>query len=140
MALWEVNGEVVYADGALSIPNPSGSIFAKRHYYYIPYTNVGKGGFIMRDGKKIHTPSYIEVHPETTHDDLIVDKKPFEELFVEPEQWTFESSSSDKTYTVKRNKHGKLSCGCWGYIAHRKCKHIKKVQETVGSLPENSYI
>lgn len=128
MALWEVNGELVYSDGALSIQNPSGSIFAKRFYYKIPYSNVGLGGFMMRDGKKIHTPSYIEVHPQTTHSDLIVEKKPFEELFVEPETYTFESSSSDKVYTVKKNKSGKLSCDCWGYIAHRKCKHIKEVQ------------
>ena len=134
MALWEVNGELVYADGALSIPNPSGSIFAKRFYYKIPYSNVGLGGFIMRDGKKIHTPSYIEVHPQTTHNDLIVEKKPFEELFVEPQQWTFESSSSDKKYTVKINKHGKLSCDCWGYIAHRKCKHIKEVNANISTI------
>ena len=93
--------------------------------YTVPYSNVGKGGFIMRDGKKIHTPSYIEVHPQTTHDDIVVDKKPFEELFVEPQSWKYESSSGDKTYTVKYNKKGNLSCDCWGYIAHRKCKHIK---------------
>ena len=61
-------------------------------------------------------------------------KKPFEELFVEPQQWTFESSSSDKKYTVKINKHGKLSCDCWGYIAHRKCKHIKEVNANISSL------
>ena len=128
MALWEVNGELVYSDGALSIQNPSGSIFAKRFFYRIPYSNVGLGGFMMRDGKKIHTPSYMEVHPQTTHNDLIVEKKPFEELFVEPETYTFESSSSDKVYTVKKNKSGKLSCDCWGYIAHRKCKHIKEVE------------
>ena len=81
----------------------------------------------MKDGKKFHTPSWIEVHPETTHDDIVVEKKLFEELFVEPKTWTFKSSSSDKTYTVKYNKHGQLSCDCWGYIAHRKCKHIKDV-------------
>lgn len=134
MALWEVNGELVYSDGALSIQNPSGSIFARRFFYKIPYSNVGLGGFIMQDGKKIHTPSWTEVHPKTTHEDLIVDKKPFEELFIEPETWTFESSSSNKKYTVKINKHGKLSCDCWGYIAHRKCKHIKEVNANISSV------
>ena len=134
MALWGVNGELVYSDGALSIQNPSGSIFARRFFYKIPYSNVGLGGFIMQDGKKIHTPSWTEVHPKTTHEDLIVDKKPFEELFIEPETWTFESSSSNKKYTVKINKHGKLSCDCWGYIAHRKCKHIKEVNANISSV------
>ena len=129
MALWNVDGEIVYSDGSLSLnPDIANGVFVTRHSYKVPYTNVGKGGFIERDGKKFHTPSYIEVHPQTTHDDIVVEKKPFEELFVEPEVWSFESSSSDKTYTVKRNKHNKLSCDCWGYIAHRKCKHIKQVE------------
>lgn len=131
MALWEVNGELVYSDGALSIPNPSSSIFARRFTYKVPYTNVGKGGFMMKDGKKIHTPTWMEVHPETTLDDIVVDKKPFEELFVEPKSWKFKSASSDKEYIVRYNKHGKLSCECWGYIAHRKCKHIKDVAREI---------
>lgn len=132
MALWEVtvNGKssIEYSEGAYSQSPPISGTWVKRFTYTIPYTNVGKGGFIERDGKKIHTPSYIEVHPQTTHDDLVVEKKPFQELFVEPEKWTFESASSDKTYTVKKNKNGNLSCDCWGYIAHRKCKHIKSVE------------
>lgn len=131
MALWEVNGELVYSDGALSIPNPSGSIFARRFTYKVPYTNVGKGGFMMKDGKKIHTPTWMEVHPETTLDDIVVDKKPFQELFVEPKTWKFKSSSSDKEYTVKYNAKGMLSCDCWGYIAHRKCKHIREVSKEI---------
>ena len=132
MALWKVDDEIVYSDGSLSLdPTFANGIFVTRHTYKVPYTNVGKGGFIEKDGKKFHTPSWIEVHPETTHDDIVVDKKPFEELFVEPEKWTFKSSSSDKVYTVKRNKHGKLSCDCWGYIAHKKCKHIKEVESYV---------
>ena len=73
----------------------------------------------------------MEVHPETTLDDIVVDKKPFEELFVEPKSWKFKSASSDKEYTVRYNKHGKLSCECWGYIAHRKCKHIKDVAREI---------
>ena len=103
MALWNVNGELVYSSGSLSIANPPSNLWVTRHTYKVPYSNVGKGGFIMKDGKKIHTPSWIEVHPETTHDDIVVEKKPFEELFVEPKTWTFKSSSSDKTYTVKHH-------------------------------------
>jgi len=64
-------------------------------------------------------------------EDIIVEKKPFDELFVEPEKWEFKSASSDKLYTVKRNRSGKLSCDCWGYIAHKKCKHIKEVENYV---------
>lgn len=125
MALWEVNGELVYADGALSISNPSGSIFAKRFTYKVPHSNVGIGAIMTLNGKTYHVPSWTEVHPQTTLNDIVVESKPFEELFVEPEKWEYKSSSGDKTYTVKYNKHGKLSCDCWGYIGHKNCKHIK---------------
>jgi len=129
MALWEVNGEIVYSDGPLTISGSEIYSFVRRHSYKVPYTNVGKGAFTMQDGKKFHVPSWMEVHPKTSFDDIEVDKKPFEELFVEPKTWSFKSSSSDKEYTVKINKNGKLSCDCWGYIAHKKCKHVKEVQE-----------
>lgn len=132
MALWEVNNGkkkvLMYSEGSLSISNPPPYLSVRRHSYKVPYSNVGLGGFVEQDGKKFHTPSWIEVHPKTTLSDIVVEKKPFQELFVEPEKWTFESASSDKTYTVKKNKHGKLSCDCWGYIAHRKCKHVKEVE------------
>lgn len=132
MALWEVNNGkktvVMFSEGSLSIKNPPPYLSVRRKFYKVPYTNVGKGGFFERDGKLIHTPSYMEVHPKTTFDDIVVEKKPFQEVFVEPQQWTFESASSDKSYTVKKNKNGNLACDCWGYIAHRKCKHIKEVQ------------
>ena len=135
MALWNVDGEIVYSDGALSLdPKVANGIFVTRHTYKVPYTNVGLGGFINKDGKKYHTPSWIEVHPETTLDDIVVEKQLFEELFVEPKTWTFKSSSSDKTYTVKMNKNGNLACDCWGYIAHRKCKHIKEANADISTL------
>ena len=132
MALWNVNGEIVFSQGSLSLdPSEANSVFVRRHTYNVPFTNVGQGGFFMKDGKKFHTPSWQEVHPETTLDDIVVDKKPFEELFVEPQVWEFKSSSSDKVYKVKKNKSGNLSCSCWGYIAHKRCKHIKEVNETI---------
>lgn len=129
MALWEVNGELVYSDGALSITNPPKSMFVRRHFYKVPYSNVGKGAIMNTDGQRYHVPSWTKVHPKTTLDDIIVEKKPFEEVFIEPKTWSFKSASSDKQYTVKINKNGKLSCDCWGYIAHKKCKHIKQVQQ-----------
>ena len=131
MALWEVNRELVYADGALSIPNPSSGTFVKRFSYTVPYSNVGKGGIISINGKTYHVPSWTEVHPQTTLDDIVVEKKPFEELFVEEKKWTFKSSSSDKEYTVRHNAKGNLSCNCMGYIGHKKCKHIREVSSEI---------
>ena len=48
--------------------------------------------------------------------------------------WKFESSSSNKTYTVRYNASGKLSCDCMGYIGHGRCRHIKEVEGLVGEL------
>lgn len=130
MALWKINGEVVYSDGPLSVSTSEyPQAYVIRYFYKIPHSNTGKGAFTFQDGKKYHVPSWIEVHPETSFDDIIVEKKPFQELFVEPKTWSFKSESSDKEYTVKESKNGNLSCNCWGYMAHKKCKHVKQVQE-----------
>ena len=135
MALWEVtiNGDttIEYSEGGYSQSPPISGTWVRRHSYKVPYTNVGKGGFLEKEGKKFHVPSWTEVHPKTTLDDIVVEKKPFDELFAEPEKWEFKSASSDKIYNVKRNRNGDLSCDCWGYIAHRKCKHIKEVNQII---------
>jgi len=129
MALWMLNGELVHSEGSLSFKPSQKSYFAKRFFYKVPFSNVGKGGFTTLNNKKYHIPSWTEVHPKTSFDDIRVEKKPFVELFVEEKTWEFKSASSDKTYTVRYNKSGNLSCNCWGYMAHKKCKHIKEVKE-----------
>ena len=129
MALWNVNGNIVYSDGSLGLdPKAANGAMVRRHFYKVPYSALGSGSLFEKDGKVFHTPSWIEVHPKTTHDDIVVKKNPFEELFVEPKSWKFKSASSDKEYTVKINAKGNLSCDCWGYIAHKRCKHIKEVE------------
>ena len=129
MALWNVNGNIVYSDGSLGLdPKAANGAMVRRHFYKVPYSALGTGSLFEKDGKVFHTPSWIEVHPKTTHDDIVVKKNPFEELFVEPKSWKFKSASSDKEYTVKINAKGNLSCDCWGYIAHKRCKHIKEVE------------
>jgi len=129
MALWKVNDEIVFSDGPLSLSAKEMSgVFVQRHFYKVPFSNVGKGGIIKTTNDRyVHTPSWIEVHPKTTIEDIIVDKDPFEELFVEPKSWSFKSASSDKEYTVKLKKDGSLYCDCWGYIAHKNCKHVKEI-------------
>lgn len=100
-----------------------------RKTYNIPRSNVGLGGFITTfDGTRYHVPSWTVVEKDTTFEDLIVESKPFQELFKEEKEWKFKSASSDKEYTVKLKQDGSPYCDCWGYIAHRKCKHIKEVQ------------
>ncbi len=136
MALWNVDGEIVYAEGSLSLtPEKANAIFVTRHRYKVPYSNINSNGFkgtiLTTESGTFHTPSWTKVHPKTTIEDVFIDKKPFEELFVEERKWEFKSGSSNKTYTVKYNKHGNLSCDCMGYIGHRKCKHITEVKEKI---------
>ena len=130
MALWKVNDEIVFSDGPLSLSAKEMSgVFVQRHFYKVPFSNIGKGSiFKGNDDRVYHLPSWIEVHPKTTIADIQVQKDPFEELFIEKKTWTFKSASSDKEYTVKQGKNG-LYCDCWGYMAHKRCKHVKQVKE-----------
>jgi hypothetical protein len=43
--------------------------------------------------------------------------------------WKFISARSGDEYIVRYNIRNELSCSCWGYIGHGKCKHIKEVKE-----------
>jgi len=101
--------------------------------YIVPRSNVGKGGiFKAISGVRYHVPSWTVVDEDTTLDDIEVEAKPFAELFEEPkeEKWEFISERTGEKYYVRYNVR---SCSCWGYISHRKCKHIKKVKEEVGN-------
>ena len=83
------------------------------------------------DGKKYLTPDWIEVLPETTIDDIkyIEPEEPKEK----PKVWEFKSSSSDDMYKVKQLPDGRLTCDCWGFRAHKRCKHVKEVAEGRGA-------
>jgi len=132
MALWDVNGKIVYSDGSLGLdPKDANGAMVRRHFYKVPYSALGNGGLYEKEGKLFHTPSWTEVHPKTQLTDIMVDKNPFDEIFTEPKTWEFKSESSDKVYKVKINAKGNLSCNCWGYIAHKSCKHVKQVREWV---------
>tara|TARA_B100001287_G_C22649072_1_gene514264 strand:- start:1077 stop:1511 length:435 start_codon:yes stop_codon:yes gene_type:complete len=139
MALWEVtiNGKtkIEYSEGAWSTSNPVSGTWVRRHVYEVPYTNVGLGGIVKTASGTYHTPSWIKVHEQTTINDIRVKKNPFDELFTSNEETRapyeprkFTSATSDKIYTVKLGKNG-FHCDCMGYIAHRKCKHIKQATE-----------
>ena len=78
MALWDVNGNIVYSEGSLGLdPKAASGAMVRRHFYKVPYTALGSGSLFEKDGKVFHTPSWIEVHPKTELSDIIVDKKPF---------------------------------------------------------------
>jgi hypothetical protein len=101
--------------------------------YIIAKTNVGLGGFFSVGGKRYHGPSWTEVEEDTTFTDLEFEPTPFAELFEEKveKNWKFISARSGDEYIVRYNIRNELSCSCWGYIGHGKCKHIKEVKEEV---------
>jgi uncharacterized Zn finger protein len=82
------------------------------------------------DGKKYLTPDWIEVHPQTTYNDIIHNAPEVVETPVQKNEWVFESSSGDGFYKVRQNGL-KLTCTCPGSwrAADRRCKHIKAVEK-----------
>ena len=100
-----------------------------RKTYLLPRSNVGIGGFITgSSGVRYHVPSWTVVEKDTTIEDIVMEKRPFEELFEEEKSWKFTSARSGEEYIVRYNARNELCCTCWGYIAHGNCKHIKEVK------------
>jgi len=85
----------------------------------------------VKDGKKYVVPTWQEINPLATLDDINwVPKKT--EPKPESKTWTFKSSSSDKTYKVKQTDNA-LKCNCMGFFRakDRRCKHIKSVEKEI---------
>ena len=86
-------------------------------------------GVVKQDDKAYMIPEWVEVHPKTTYKDIYY-KEPKKKIDRSKlGKWEFKSSSSDSTYMVKEMPDGRLNCDCWGFRAHRKCKHVKAVAE-----------
>ena len=97
-----------------------------------PHRYISKSRFygVIRTGEKAYmVPDWVEVHPMTTVQDIYY-KEPKKRVERKKlGKWEFKSSSSDSTYVVKEMPDGRLSCDCWGFRAHKKCKHVKQVAE-----------
>jgi hypothetical protein len=125
-----LRSRVVYADGALKIGRGFGSFQAAQRFRYesrSPYFGLM---VLPADGKKYLTPDWIEVHPQTTYNDIVHNAPEVVEAPVQKNEWIFESSSGDGFYKVRQNGL-KLTCTCPGSwrAADRRCKHIKAVEK-----------
>ena len=91
------------------------------------------GLYVNSEGKKYITPTWQEVHPQTTLEDINWVKPKKIEREIPKDTWEFKSSSSESIYIVKRIGHNKFQCNCPGYwrSAERKCKHVKEVEKCV---------
>jgi len=100
-------------------------IFKYKHTHpHLPFA------FINANGKKYMLPDWIEVHPETTADDVIWEKTKIDEPKQKSNSWEFESKS-DPGHFYKVTFNGlNYKCNCPGVwrSKDRICKHIKEVK------------
>lgn len=143
MALWKFTNLNKHGNFRTRIVyQPDGQGFRFKPAGLGPFVNVTRfryksespyyGLFTNLEGQKYITPGWIPVVPETTLNDVYYEAPPKPKQRAQ--KWTFKSSSSDAEYIVKRSpSSGKVYCNCWGYIAHKKCKHVKEVEKKLGS-------
>ena len=125
-----LRSRVVYADGALKVGQGFGSFQGAKRFSYesrSPYFAL-----IEIRGKKILVPDWIEVHPQTTINDIKHNAPVVVEVPVQQNEWMFESSSGGGFYKVKQNGL-KLTCTCPGSwrAFDRRCKHIKEIEKLI---------
>jgi hypothetical protein len=89
--------------------------------------------YTSRDGKKYIIPTWQEINPLATLEDINwVSKKP--EPKPEPNVWVFKSSSGDGEYKVKQ-VGDTLKCNCMGFFRAKDrtkgCKHVQEVRKQI---------
>jgi hypothetical protein len=127
-----LRSRIVYSDGALTIGRGFGPFVGAKLFRYesrTPYHGILTSPL---DGKKYLTPDWIEVHPNTTINDVTYNEPEVVKVKTEPQVWEFASSSSDAIYKVRYNSL-KLTCNCPGVwrAKDRRCKHIKEVEPQI---------
>jgi hypothetical protein len=99
-------------------------------YKYDVKLKMGECVALVKLGEKlILMPLNVEVHPKTTLQDVNVIKKKIKEKPAKT--FTFKSSSSDSTYTVKEINN-QYVCNCTGFFRvkdkKKGCKHIQEIK------------
>ena len=103
----------------------------QRFYYEMEHEYLIPTLYVNLKGEKIMMPDGIKVHPETTLDDIKMNR-PKPKKRKEPIIETHISSSSGAEYTTKFfPDSGNYYCTCPGTwrAKDRKCKHIKALIE-----------
>jgi hypothetical protein len=111
-----------------------GPIVGSRVFKY-EYTGSISPALTQLNGKKYIIPSWQEVLPETTLNDIEWVKPQVEAPApVQPNVWKFQSESSPDMQYVVRQNGSKLSCNCPGVWRSkiRKCKHIFEIEKKLG--------
>lgn len=84
-------------------------------------------------GKKFIVPTWIEVHPKTTLQDIEWIRPVKVEAPIEKETWKFESSSEKGLFYKVKKQGNKLTCNCSGFFRakdrNKGCKHVQEVRK-----------
>jgi hypothetical protein len=111
-----------------------GPIVSSRVFKY-EYTGSISPALTTFNGKKYIIPSWQEVLPETTLNDIEWIKPKVEiPAPAQPNVWKFQSESSPDVQYIVRQNGSKLSCNCPGVWRSkiRKCKHIFEIEKKLG--------
>jgi len=113
-----------------------GPIVGSRVFKY-EYTGSISPALVTLNGKKYIIPSWQEVLPETTLNDIEWVKPQVEAPApAQSNVWKFQSESNpDMQYIVRQNGL-KLSCNCSGFFRakdrEKGCKHVQQVKKELG--------
>jgi hypothetical protein len=135
-----LRSRVIYRpDGQPFSFNPKGFgkfVHVKVFKYTYEHPLLPPSLFVGQDGKKYIVPTWQEVLPETTLNDINwVKPKPSVKKIENPNEWKFESKSDPGSYyVVTQVSDFKVKCTCTGqYRAKdRKCRHMKEVMAELG--------
>lgn len=113
-------------------PKGLGKFQSVKVFKYIHKHEIQPPSLLTLNGKTYIMPTWTEVLPETTLNDIIWEKPIVKKATVE--EFKFESSSSGSVYTTKKHISAKgeikFSCNCPGTwrAKDRRCKHIKEIE------------
>ena len=112
-----------------------GPIVGSRVFKY-EYTGSTSPALVSFNGKKYIVPSWQEVLPETTLNDIEWVKPQVEALPpAQSNTWKFQSESSPDQYYIVRQNGSKLSCNCSGFWRakdrEKGCKHVQQVRSNM---------
>ena len=111
-----------------------GPIVSSRVFKY-EYTGSISPALVTLNGKKYIIPSWKEVLPETTLNDIEWVKPQVETpVPAQSNVWKFQSESNPDMQYIVRQNGSKLSCNCPGVWRSkiRKCKHIFEIEKKLG--------
>jgi hypothetical protein len=112
-----------------------GPIVISRVFKY-EYTGSTSPSLVSFNGKKYIVPSWQEVLPETTLNDIEWVKPQVEAPPpAQSNTWKFQSKSSPDQYYIVRQNGSKLSCNCSGFWRakdrEKGCVHIQQVRSNM---------